>query len=99
MKNTVIVCATIGFIAWLLLREQPESFSTSGWGTKQKLSGAFDSLSGTGKQAVGKMTGDDSMRAEGLVDEAIGAVKRGVGKAVDAAKDVARDVNKTASDS
>ena len=99
MKNTVIVCATIGFIAWLLLREQPEGTSTTSWGAKQKLSGTFDSLSGSGKQAVGKMTGDNSMRAEGLVDEAMGAVKRGVGKAVDAAQDVAYDVRKTVSNS
>ena len=92
MKNTLVICTTIGFVAWLLLREQPTGSRLAGSDATDKLSGSFDKLKGAGKQVAGKLTGDDSMRAEGLVDEALGAVKRGVGQTVEAAKDATRSL-------
>jgi uncharacterized protein YjbJ (UPF0337 family) len=50
--------------------------------------GKTDDLKGRGKEAVGDLTGDDSLKNEGKVDRAQGSVKDAVDKAGDKAKDV-----------
>lgn len=50
-------------------------------------SGTFDKAKGRAKQALGDLTDDDSMKAEGKADEAAGTLKSGV----DTAKDKAND--------
>ena len=62
---------------------------------KEHAKGALDKASGAVKDAVGKATGNDKLRAEGLADkvkgdarEALGDIKDGVKKAeVDAQRD------------
>jgi uncharacterized protein YjbJ (UPF0337 family) len=52
--------------------------------------GTTDDLKGRAKQAAGDLTDDDSLKNEGKVDRASGAVKDKVGDAADKAKDALR---------
>jgi uncharacterized protein YjbJ (UPF0337 family) len=46
-----------------------------------------DDAKGRVKEAAGDLTGDDDLKREGKVDKATGAVKDGLDKASDKAKD------------
>ena len=52
--------------------------------------GAADDAKGRLKEAGGALTGDDSLKNEGKVDQASGAVKDKVGDAADKVKDALR---------
>jgi uncharacterized protein YjbJ (UPF0337 family) len=52
--------------------------------------GTTDDLKGRVKKATGEMTDDDSLKREGDVDRASGAVKDKVGGAADKVKDALR---------
>jgi uncharacterized protein YjbJ (UPF0337 family) len=52
--------------------------------------GTTDDAKGRVKKAAGELTGDESLKNEGRVDKASGAVKDKVGDAADKAKDVIR---------
>jgi uncharacterized protein YjbJ (UPF0337 family) len=59
---------------------------------EDELKGKLNQAKGNIKQGVGKMTGDERLREEGVADEAAGEVQEGVGtikrKVGDAVKDV-----------
>lgn len=68
--------------------------ATAGAGTSDKIEGKAKETVGRGKEAVGAATGDDSLRAEGLKDQAagkaqgvLGEVKEGAENLLDKAKD------------
>lgn len=67
---------------------------TSAWGTGKRIGGTGDSLVGKAKQGLGKMTGDDKLQGEGVVDEAVGTVKDAAGQAAHAVSDTIRDFNR-----
>ena len=50
--------------------------------------GDVDDAKGRVKEAAGALTGDDSLKNEGKVDQAAGSVKDAVGDAADKVKDV-----------
>lgn len=52
--------------------------------SKDGIKGATQKGVGAVKESVGKMTGNDKLRAEGMADKVVGAAKEGVGKAKDA---------------
>lgn len=52
--------------------------------------GTTDDLKGRAKEAAGDLTNDDSLKNEGKVDRASGAVKDKVGDAADKVKDALR---------
>jgi uncharacterized protein YjbJ (UPF0337 family) len=52
--------------------------------------GTTDDLKGRAKEAAGDLTNDDSLKNEGKVDRASGAVKDKVGDAADKVKDTLR---------
>ncbi len=52
--------------------------------SKDGIKGATQKGVGAAKEAVGKATGNDKLRAEGAVDKAAGSAKEAVGKAKDA---------------
>jgi len=54
---------------------------------KDQLKGAAKDAKGSIKEAAGKMTGDDRLRAEGAADKAAGKMQKGVGDMKDAARD------------
>ena len=87
MKKTIFACLGISFAVWLLVRQRSADISLSRWAAGKRITGRFDQLKGVGKETVGKLTGNTVLRAEGIVDEALGTVKHGVGKAVAAAQD------------
>jgi uncharacterized protein YjbJ (UPF0337 family) len=53
---------------------------------KEHAKGAADKTSGAMKDAAGKMTGNDKLRAEGQMDKAKGAARDFIGDAKDAAR-------------
>ena len=52
--------------------------------------GAADDAKGRVKEAGGALTGDDSLKNEGKVDQGVGSVKDKVGDAGDKVKDILR---------
>lgn len=54
---------------------------------KNRIEGAAKELKGTIKEAVGKLTGNERLEAEGKFDKAAGEVQSTVGKGKDAVKD------------
>ena len=52
------------------------------------MSGKSDEIKGKVKQQVGKLTGDDDLRDEGIADELGGKIKKGAEKVKDAVGDV-----------
>lgn len=50
----------------------------------------YDDAKGRVKEAAGDLTGDDSLKNEGKVDQAAGKVKGKVGDAADKVKDAIR---------
>ncbi len=87
MKKTIFACFGISVAVWLLVRQRSTDSSLSRWATGKRIAGRFDQVKGVGKETVGKLTGNTALRAEGIVDEALGTVKHSVGKAVAAAHD------------
>jgi uncharacterized protein YjbJ (UPF0337 family) len=57
---------------------------------KDRIKGAADKAKGTIKEVIGKVTGDQKLKAEGAADKAKGAAKSAAG----GAKDTIRDVTK-----
>lgn len=53
---------------------------------KEHIKGAADKASGAVKEAVGKITGNEKLKAEGKFDKAKGEVRQGVGDVKDALK-------------
>ncbi|MCW8275470.1 CsbD family protein [Pseudomonas sp. PCH199] len=54
--------------------------------TGDKVKGMANEAAGNVKQGIGKATGSDKMRAEGVVQEKKGEAQQAVGKAKDAIK-------------
>jgi uncharacterized protein YjbJ (UPF0337 family) len=48
---------------------------------KNEIDGKVDRLKGNVKEAVGNATNDESLRDEGIADQAVGNVEEGFGKA------------------
>ena len=55
---------------------------------KNERTGKIDQAKGKVKQAVGTLTGDDELKAEGHVDETVGKVEAAVGRTSRKAGDV-----------
>ena len=54
---------------------------------KDRIEGAVTQAKGATKEAVGKLTGDAKLKAEGQIDKAKGAVQNAVGGMKDAVRD------------
>ena len=57
---------------------------------KEHVKGAADKVKGSVKDAVGGLTGDTELQAEGKMDKAKGDVRKAVGDAKDAVKDATK---------
>ncbi|HEY0835381.1 MAG TPA: CsbD family protein [Azospirillum sp.] len=62
---------------------------------KDRIEGAGKKMKGSIKEAVGNLTGDEKMRAEGKMDKAEGKVQSTVGGAKDAVRDALDPDRKT----
>jgi uncharacterized protein YjbJ (UPF0337 family) len=58
---------------------------------KDRIKGMADQAKGAAKEAAGKVTGDQKLRAEGKLDKAKGKIENTVGGAKDAARDMDDD--------
>jgi len=54
---------------------------------KDRIEGAANQVKGSVKQAAGKVTGDEKLKAEGTADKLKGKVQNAVGGAKDAIRD------------
>jgi uncharacterized protein YjbJ (UPF0337 family) len=96
----MVAVAGIGLAAYVIYTGSDHEYATGsgdaedaaqqafGWGTKQRVSGAASQLAGNLKKGVGRITGDDDLVQEGVVDQAAGLAK-------DAAGNVAQTVGET----
>ena len=53
---------------------------------KDEMKGAAKDAKGSMKEAAGKVTGDEKMRAEGAAEKTAGKIQKGVGNLKDAAR-------------
>lgn len=51
---------------------------------KERIEGATQKGVGAAKEAAGKITGNDKLKAEGVADKAVGATKEAFGKTKEA---------------
>jgi uncharacterized protein YjbJ (UPF0337 family) len=58
---------------------------------KDEWKGTAKQARGAVKDAVGKATGDENLRADGAADKAEGAVQKGLGKAKEAVRDALKN--------
>jgi uncharacterized protein YjbJ (UPF0337 family) len=56
---------------------------------ENRMSGTTDKIKGRVKEAVGALTNDKRLKKEGKLDQASGAIKSGIEKAVDKVKGAA----------
>ncbi len=54
---------------------------------KDRVSGAIDQAKGAVKDAIGKVTGDAKLQAEGKADKVVGKTESTIGGAKDAVRD------------
>jgi len=64
------------------------------WGTKKRFGAGADSVVGRAKEGVGRVTGDDDLASDGLVDQAVGAVEDTAGKLGHAVGQTIHDLNR-----
>jgi len=57
---------------------------------KDRIEGSANQAKGAAKEAIGKMTGDAKLKAEGKADKAAGKVQNAVGGVEDAVKDATK---------
>ena len=57
---------------------------------KDRINGSANQAKGAAKEAVGKMTGDSKLKAEGAADKAKGKVQSAFGGAKDALRETSR---------
>ena len=58
---------------------------------KDRTAGVGHQAKGSLKEAAGKVTGNDRLKAEGKAEKAGGKVQEGVGKGKDAIRDIVKD--------
>jgi uncharacterized protein YjbJ (UPF0337 family) len=63
------------------------------WGSKARAAGGKDSIVGRVKEGIGRVTGNDDLAGEGVVDQAAGAVKDAAGQFGHAAGKTIHDLN------
>ena len=54
---------------------------------KDEIKGAANDIKGSAKETAGRATGDRRLEAEGATQKTMGKIRKGVGKAKDAARD------------
>jgi uncharacterized protein YjbJ (UPF0337 family) len=67
---------------------------TALWGSKQRLSGVGTGLIGRVKEGIGRVTGDDDLTGDGVVDQVVGKAKDAAGGIAQAAGSTMHELNK-----
>jgi uncharacterized protein YjbJ (UPF0337 family) len=96
----------IGLSAYFILNQPGPQFATgnddvedaaintANWGSKQRIKGAGGNLVGKLKEGVGRVTGDQGLEGEGVLDQAAGAVRDTAGQAAHAVADAVHELNR-----
>ena len=66
---------------------------TTFWGSKQRVAGTGGRFTGRLKEGLGRVTGDDQLAGEGVVDQIAGTVKDAAGQVAQAAGHTIHDLN------
>ena len=69
--------------------------TTFGWGTRQRVAGSAERMTGKLKEGLGRIAGDDDLAADGVVTEASGIVKDAAGSLAQAASETIHNLNST----
>jgi uncharacterized protein YjbJ (UPF0337 family) len=67
---------------------------TARWGSKNRISGAGNRLTGKLKEGLGNFTGDPDLANEGIDDQIVGSVKDAAGAVAQAAGQTLHDFNR-----
>jgi uncharacterized protein YjbJ (UPF0337 family) len=67
---------------------------TARWGSKNRISGAGNRITGKLKEGFGNLTGDDDLADEGVGDQIVGSVKDAAGAVAQAAGQTIHDFNR-----
>jgi uncharacterized protein YjbJ (UPF0337 family) len=102
----VIAGVGVGVIAYIVLNQPGPEYATGDddveyaanraalWGSKQRVYGAGSGVAGKVKEGIGRITGDDQLAGEGMVDQMAGAVKDTAGRAAQAVGQTVHDLNR-----
>jgi len=90
----VIAGVGVGVIAYIVLNQPGPEYATGLWGSKQRLYGAGSGVAGKVKEGVGRITGDDQLAGEGMVDQLAGAAKDTAGRAAQAVGETVHELNR-----
>lgn len=102
----IIAAAAVGAAAYILYNTpgpqaatgsdsvEGAARSSSQWGSKTRVGGTGDSVIGKVKESLGNLTGNDNLAAEGVGDQASGALKDTAGKFAQAAGQTIHDLNR-----
>jgi uncharacterized protein YjbJ (UPF0337 family) len=67
---------------------------TARWGSKNRISGAGNTLTGKLKEGLGNITGDADLANKGVGDQIVGSVKDAAGAVAQAAGQTIHDLNR-----
>jgi uncharacterized protein YjbJ (UPF0337 family) len=102
----VIAGVGAGIAAYIILNQPGPRYSTGNddveyaadratlWGSKQRLYGTGSGVAGKVKESIGRITGDDQLAGDGVVDQVAGAVRDTAGKAAQAVGQTVHDLNR-----
>src|ERR1700692_2462842 len=102
----VIAGVGAGIAAYIILNQPGPRYSTGDddvefaadratlWGSKQRFYGTGSGVAGKVKESIGRITGDEQLAGEGVVDQVAGAVKDTAGKAAQAVGQTVHDLNR-----
>ena len=107
MKRQVWIPLAIGIVAVYVILDRraarcaagyddPETAAnkTADWGSKQRVVGTGRGLLGRVKEGLGRLTGDDDLAGQGVVDQVAGAVQDTSGRAAHVVSDTMRDLDR-----
>ena len=96
----------LGLVAYFVLNQPGPQYATGNddieeaagntafWGSKQRVKGTGRGLGGKLKEGVGRVTGDEQLETEGVVDQVAGAVQDAAGHAAHAVADTMHELNR-----
>jgi uncharacterized protein YjbJ (UPF0337 family) len=104
--NWFIAGVSVGVAAYIIANLPAPAYATTGdddieyaagrasvWGSKQRLTGAGRGIAGKVKEGIGRVTGDDELAGEGVVDQVAGEVKDTAGKVAQAVGETIHNMN------
>lgn len=67
--------------------------ATFGWGTKQRVAGSAERVTGKIKEGLNRIAGKDDLAGEGVMEETVGAARDAAGTVAQGAGETIHDLN------